>query len=118
MKSADNATDLPLGIDDQSGYQQLTTRLDKGDMVLCYSDAFTDARGTDGKSLGVDGMLRTVASIPHTDEQALISSLFGAIRALHPENLTQDDATIVLLSRQWNANLDPRQPVSAVSLLR
>jgi hypothetical protein len=64
--------------------------------VLCYSDAFTDARGSDGKSLGVDGMLQTVASIQHTDEQALISSLVAAIRALHPENLTQDDGTVVL----------------------
>ena len=105
MKSADKVTDLPLGIDDQSGYQQLTAHLDKGDMVLCYSDAFTDARGTDGKSLGVDGMLQTVASIQHTDVQALISSLVAPIRARHSENLTQDDATIVLFRANGTLNL-------------
>ena len=96
MDSADNVTDLPLGIADQTGYQQLSIRLDKGDMVLCYTDAFTDALGSDGKALGVDGMLQTVASIQYTDEQAFISSVVEAIRALNPGNLSQDDATIVL----------------------
>jgi phosphoserine phosphatase RsbU/P len=97
MKSAGNATDLPLGIDDHTGYQKLTVRLDKGDGLLCYSDAFTDARGRDGKALGVDGMLQTVASIPCKDAQAFISSAFETIRAMHPSNLSQDDATLMLL---------------------
>ena len=96
IHSADNVTDLPFGIADQTGYQQLGIRLNKGDMVLCYTDAFTDALGTDGKSLGVDGMLQTVASIPYTDAQAFIASVVEAIGTLHPGNLSQDDATIVL----------------------
>ncbi len=96
MHSADNVTDLPLGVADQTGYQQLSIRLDKGDIVLCYTDAFTDALGPDGKALGVDGILQTVASIQYTDEQAFISSVVEAIRALNPGNLSQDDATLVL----------------------
>lgn len=94
--SADNVTDLPLGVAAHTGYQQLTVYLDRGDMVLCYTDAFTDARGTDGKALGVDGVLQTVASIQETDEKTLVSSVFEAIRALNPRNLSQDDATILL----------------------
>ena len=83
-------------MDDQTGYEQLNIRLDKGDKVLCFTDAYTDARGSNGEAMGVDGMLQTVASIQHTDGQAFIAAVWEAIRALHPENLSQDDATIVL----------------------
>ena len=40
--------------------------------------------------------LQTVASTQYTDEQAFISSVVEAIRALNPGNLSQDDATILL----------------------
>ena len=90
-----------MGVDDQTGYRQLSVRLDKGDKVLCYTDAFTDARGPDGKALGVEGMLQIVASIEHAgrraaEGQASIAAVCEAVKALHPDNLTQDDATIVL----------------------
>jgi sigma-B regulation protein RsbU (phosphoserine phosphatase) len=94
--SHDEVTDLPLGIAPQTGYKQLSLRLETGDMVLCYTDAFTEAQGADGELLGVDGMLKTVASIHSSDERALISLVVDAIKAMNPDNLSQDDATLLL----------------------
>ena len=93
---AGSPTDLPLGVVEQVGYQELRIRLEKQDRVLCYTDAFTEARRADGNLLGIQGMLKTVASIQDTDEHAFLSSLVRAIQALNPDNLSQDDATLVL----------------------
>jgi serine phosphatase RsbU (regulator of sigma subunit) len=102
--SAHGATNLPLGVDDQTGYRQLSVRLDKGDKVLCYTDAFTDARGPDGKALGVEGMLQIVACV--RGRQGI------ACRQSHARR-RHDRA----LSRQWHSGLDPQRPIGAPAIL-
>ena len=39
---------------------------------------------------------RSSAGTQDTDGRAFIAAVCGAVKALHPDNLTQDDATIVL----------------------
>jgi len=116
--SANEMSDLPLGIVDQVGYRELNIRLDKGDRVLCYSDAFSDACGTDGRPLGVEGVLQTVASMPEAGEHEFLSSLVDAIRALHPDNLSQDDATLVLFSANGTRSLLRDDLLAPFRLLR
>lgn len=115
---ADNPTDLPLGIVDQAGYRELSLRLDKGDRVLCYTDAFSEARGADGGLLGVQGVLQIVASIGDAREHAFLSSLVDAIRSLHPENLSQDDATLVLFCANGTRTLLRDNLLAPFRLLR
>jgi serine phosphatase RsbU (regulator of sigma subunit) len=95
-KPAGFFSNLPLGIDGRTGYDQLSTRLDEGDMVLCYTDAFIEAMTGTGQYLGVEGVRQIVASIPFDNERAFTASLYSAVRALHPDNLAGDDATVVL----------------------
>jgi len=93
--SANDISDLALGIVDQVGYRELNVRLDKGDCVLCYSDAFSDACGTGVRPLGVEGVLEAAASIEDPGGQEFLWCLVNTIRAFHPDNLSQDDATLV-----------------------
>lgn len=116
--SANEISDLPLGIVDQVGYRELNVRLDKGDCVLCYSDAFSDACGTDGRPLGVEGVLQAVASMREAGEEAFLSSLVDVIRALHPGNLSQDDATLVLFSANGTRTLLRDDLLAPFRLLR
>jgi phosphoserine phosphatase RsbU/P len=92
-----HVTDLPLGVFPQTRYQQFGVRLDKGDMLLCYTDAFSESRAADGTILGVDGLLAIVAAIQETEGSTFLAKVVKTIRSLHPENLKQDDATILLI---------------------
>lgn len=92
----DHPSDVPLGIVEEAGYREITIHLEKGDRVLCYTDAFTEARGADGEMLGIEGLLKIVVSLGEVEIHDFVSSLIDAIRALHPDNLSQDDATLVL----------------------
>jgi serine phosphatase RsbU (regulator of sigma subunit) len=88
---------LPLGILPHSDYEQRKVRLDRGDAVLCYTDAFIEAQRPDGSFLGTEGLLELVAAAsPFTDGADLMLRLIHLVRALDPQNLNQDDATLVL----------------------
>jgi hypothetical protein len=88
---------LPLGVVPQSDYEQRKVRLGRGDAVLCYTDAFIEAQRPDGSFLGTEGLLELVtAASPFNDGADLMSRLIHSVRALDPQNLNQDDSTLVL----------------------
>jgi serine phosphatase RsbU (regulator of sigma subunit) len=95
--------DLPFGITPDTPYREYTTRLARGDMLLCYTDAFSEARGADGALLGIDGLLSAVSSIPVSSGEAVVAEVVSSVRAVTPGNLDQDDATLML----FRANRTP-----------
>ena len=86
--------------------------------MLCYTDAFSEAQGTDGEFLGIQGVLQIVASIRDTGERSFLSSLVNAIQALHPGNLSQDDATLVLFCASGTRTLLRDDLLAPFRLLR
>ena len=94
--SSARAANLPLGVVPETVYSAYTTQLAAGDMVLCYTDAFSEARGPDGEILGVDGLLSVVSSLPMPDETGFLSSLTQSLRTLDASNLATDDTSLLL----------------------
>ncbi len=90
-------TDTPLGIVDQAIYRQTETRLAAEDMVLCYSDALTESTGQDGEMLGTEGLLALINQLEMNRPEMVIPDLVQAVSATHDGNLTDDDATLLLL---------------------
>ncbi len=98
-RRAENAklVDMPLGITDEVDYLISETQLDQGDLVLGFSDALPEASDERGKMLGSDGILALVQQLDVSNPDQLIPDLLAAIARLSPENLAQDDLTIILL---------------------
>ena len=101
---------FPLGVTDEADYSRFETKLSAGDMVLCVSDAFTEARDEDGNQLGTRGLAEVVRKIDAPSPAQLIPSLFEELAKRQPDNLRDDDATILLFravrSRpSWKDNL-------------
>jgi serine phosphatase RsbU (regulator of sigma subunit) len=94
---SDRITDTPLGIVDQAVYRQTESKLAENDMVLCYSDAFNEAKGPDGKMLGTAGLLQLVRQLDMQHSDSIVKELITAVSQLHPGNLQQDDTTVLLL---------------------
>lgn len=86
---------LPIGIADQTHYDQFGIRLDVGDIVMCHTDAWIEARNRDGTQLDSAGLLEIVRTLNTDEPGALIAALRDIIAGLHPGNLTDDDATIL-----------------------
>jgi phosphoserine phosphatase RsbU/P len=98
-RPAENAkfVDMPLGISDEVDYLISETHLDQGDLVLGFSDALPEASDERGKMLGSDGILALVQQMEVSNPYQLIPDLLAAIARLSPNNLAQDDLTIILL---------------------
>ena len=89
--------DLPLGIDGSVDYTTASLTADPNDILLMYTDAFTEARGTDSKLLGMDGLLEVMNEATVGDRKEIIPWLIDRLKGLSGQNLIDDDATIIAL---------------------
>ena len=88
--------DTPLGVSDQSDYSRFETRLSPGDLVLCVSDAFTEALTPAGQPLGSHGLHKAVAEIDASQPDQILPYLVEQVSKLKEGNLRDDDATALL----------------------
>jgi len=95
---------VPLGLMDVSKYEQFDVELEPGDCVLTYTDALIESLDADGEMLGEDGILRIMRLLGDVEPQAVIDALLKEIADRHPENLSEDDVTVLV------ARANGRQP--------
>lgn len=94
---SDDPADFPFGVLPAADYSRLETRLDSGDLLLCFSDAFTESVGASGVPLGAAGLLRCVRQLDAAAPEQIVPELLDRLAGEHPDNLTQDDATVFLV---------------------
>jgi sigma-B regulation protein RsbU (phosphoserine phosphatase) len=88
---------IPLAIDLDTVYGQLTISMAPGDRLFVYTDGIIDAPSPDGKSFG----LARLKDVLDTNTRASLSELKSAVlHALHQytqKELTHDDVTLIAL---------------------
>ena len=94
---APSPNNMPLGIMDVTEYEQFDVELESGDCVLSYTDALIESRDADGEMLGEAGLLRIVRHLGDVEPQLLTKTLLREIKDRYPENLTEDDVTVLLV---------------------
>ncbi len=88
---------IPLGIIDMTEYEQFDVELESGDCVLSYTDALIESRDADGEMLGEGGLLRIMRLLGDVEPQLLTKTLLREIKDRFPDNLTEDDVTVLLV---------------------
>jgi hypothetical protein len=88
---------IPLGIIDVTEYEQFDVELESGDCILSYTDALIESRDADGEMLGEAGLLRIMRLLGDVEPQLLTKTLLGEIADRYPDNLTEDDVTVLLV---------------------
>jgi serine phosphatase RsbU (regulator of sigma subunit) len=97
---------LPLGIDDATAYDQRQVVLGRGDLILFYTDALTEATDPDGRPLGEAGLLDLVRSLDVTDPTKVAGALVERLDRYRGGRPAEDDLTFLLLHH--NAGSPPR----------
>jgi serine phosphatase RsbU (regulator of sigma subunit) len=105
---ADSAgpADLPLGILDETGYTLVEIPLGRGDLVLVYTDALTEAEDANGRQLGEAGLLDLVRRLNPTNLATFPAALVAALGAFRGGLPAEDDLTFLLLHH----NAGPTRP--------
>jgi phosphoserine phosphatase RsbU/P len=90
-------SNIPLGLYAGAEYEQFDIELAPGDCLLSYTDALIESRDADGEMLGEDGLLRITRLLMEVEPHKLIETLLAEIAARYPENLSEDDVTVLLV---------------------
>jgi phosphoserine phosphatase RsbU/P len=96
-------SNLPLGLLDITEYEQLDIELAPGDCLLSYTDALMESCDADGEMLGEDGVLRIVRLLGQFEPRKLTEALVQEIAERHPENLSDDDVTVLVVRANGRA---------------
>ena len=100
-------SDLPLGIFEEGTYAELELILDVGDLVVFYTDAFIESRGTDGELLGSQAFLELVSELDGTQPERLLDQIVSRVATLSEGNLTDDDVTLLVFRANGEATQIP-----------
>jgi phosphoserine phosphatase RsbU/P len=88
---------IPMGIIDVMEYQHFDVQLEPGDYVLSYTDALIESRNSGGQMLGETGLLQILREFGGVEPRGLIDVLLENIAKRHPENLSDDDVTVLMV---------------------
>jgi phosphoserine phosphatase RsbU/P len=87
---------LPLGVISSTQYEQIAIKLNKGDRICAYTDAFTEAQHDNGTLLGTHGLAETLnRSHSHEDSDHAVSVLSDI--QTRGFNTADDDHTMLML---------------------
>ncbi|WP_322513257.1 PP2C family protein-serine/threonine phosphatase [Chloroflexus sp.] len=92
-------TGLPLGVDSESDYTELSATIAPGESLLLYTDGLIEAERADGKILGFERLAELVAAQPQRKPRALAAALIHEVRAW-TNSVLSDDVTMVILRRR------------------
>jgi len=96
-KAGTTPSNIPLGLIEMSEYEQFDVELEPGDCVLSYTDALLESNDAGGEMLGEQGVLRIARLLGHVDAAELTAALLREIAGRYPENLSEDDVTVLLV---------------------
>ncbi|MBI3864369.1 MAG: serine/threonine-protein phosphatase [Planctomycetia bacterium] len=91
------ASNLPLGLDVSTEYQQFELAVTDGDLFVMYTDALTEAHGEADKMLGEEGLLRIVSGAATDNVRQFGSAVLQGVREFSRDSPPEDDVTILVL---------------------
>lgn len=88
-----------IGLDAASRYEQADVVLQPGDVVLYYTDGFTDAANDQGDRFDEENLLQAFrqACEQQVTAQSILERLFGAVQHFAGDQPRQDDMTLVVM---------------------
>ena len=89
-----------LGLFDDASYESRAFRLDKGDILVVYSDGLTDARNPQEEMFGEERLLRIIRQEAPSGSQALEQGFLKAIEEFTQGMPQTDDITFVVVENR------------------
>ncbi|MGE5176301.1 MAG: PP2C family protein-serine/threonine phosphatase [Hyphomicrobiales bacterium] len=86
---------LVIGPYKDARYEEESTRLERGDLLVAYSDGVTDAEGPDGEQFGEDRLLASLRSPDGASAEAIRDGLLDSVRSFAEGRPPFDDVTVL-----------------------
>ena len=93
----DGTRGLPMGIDADERYPTATVQLAPGDLVLIYTDGFSEARASNGEFLGPDGLSAVLATATGTAADDVMAATLARVESFTDNAAPSDDRTLIAI---------------------
>ena len=88
-----------LGIFEATEFEEARCPLERGDLLVVYSDGISEAMNADGEEFGEAGIIAVVNQERHRDAGAVLHAIMEAAREFSGDRLQLDDMTMIVLHR-------------------
>ena len=88
-----------IGAIEDPDYEMVTEHLERGDIVVFYTDGISEVRNKNREELGTSGVLQAVEAAIDEDAATIAQSIIAAHEAFSVARYN-DDATLIVLRRQ------------------
>jgi sigma-B regulation protein RsbU (phosphoserine phosphatase) len=92
-------TGLPLGLSEDSSWEQKTIQMEASDVLVLYTDGITDAEDRDERYFGRDRLIKTVQANAKRPAQAILDALITEVHTFMGTVSQFDDIALVVLVR-------------------
>ena len=87
----------PVGLFPNASYTVGEAQLDKGDLLILYTDGLTDAENCDAESFGDGHLLEFVRSLPDATSETVVQSIYAELARFTCGPTLPDDLTIIAI---------------------
>ena len=88
---------LGQGLGAEVGYDQVTTQLNKGDMIILTSDGVVEAQNEANKMFGFERLEQVIQNGPQSNAEMMLDHLKKAVFAFVKDAKPKDDLTIIVV---------------------
>ncbi len=88
---------LALAVQPSTKYSEQEVHLNRGDLLILYTDGITEATNEKGEQFGADQLKEFIANTQRASAEALSNSIIASVRAFTVKKEFADDATIVVV---------------------
>ncbi|MBL7085397.1 MAG: serine/threonine-protein phosphatase, partial [Candidatus Omnitrophica bacterium] len=97
VEKIDVSEGIPLGLMEEAEFTQKEVKLNKGEIVLLYTDGITEARDKKGKEFGEERIIQTFKDTQDLTSQKVIQKLKDSLSAFVGRTPQHDDITLLAL---------------------
>src|SRR5438132_702778 len=87
-----------IGMLSEARWSSTTTRLERGDTLVLYSDGLVEAHSANGEEFGVGSLQKSLKPRPGATAASLAAGILEAVQR-HTNGARQDDLTLVIVRR-------------------
>ena len=100
-------TGMPIGIDEDATWSEVSIQVEPGDTLILYTDGITDAQNSEGEFYSERRIIDLIHQQPDSSAQEIQTTLLNAVQQFSDGAPQFDDITLLVLKRNMNLEAIP-----------
>lgn len=94
--------ELPLGITEDTPYQEVTFDIEKDDKIVLFTDGLVEARNIRNQELGIKDIKDIILKNARLSSEKLLEVIKGEVSRFSSSAAQHDDITLIVLAKKWS----------------